>query len=116
MLAYLQDEMIVLALLETNNVYRFGQFAKVMIDEWTLNENDPIPIGSSFIDCFQIWLHTNYQSNEGNHDWKKVKEGFVWYSPSNNNPTLVLTSYSSIRSFHEQMMAARKRTVSDAEF
>ncbi len=45
-----------------------------------------------------------------------MKEGVVWYNPLHNNPTLVLTSYSNVRSFYEQMMAATKRRVSDAEF
>ena len=113
---YLRDEMIVSGLLETNNMYRFSKFAGEMFDAWSLQEDEPIPVGSSFVDCFQIWLRTKYTSNEGTHDRRKVKAGAVHYAPSKNNPTLVSTSYSNIRAFHDQMKASIKQTVSDAEF
>jgi hypothetical protein len=116
MSAYLRDEMIVSSLLETNNMFRFGMFAQVMYDAWVLHEEDPIPTGSSFADCFQVWLRTTYPSNEGSYDRRKVSEGVTRYTPSKNNPTMVSTTYTSIRSFHDVMIAARKRTVSDVEF
>jgi hypothetical protein len=69
--------MIVSALLETNNMFRFSKFAQQHFDSWKAEGSDPLPLGSTFIDSFQIWLRLNYVANEGNHLRTNEKEGVV---------------------------------------
>jgi hypothetical protein len=116
MSAYLRDEMIVSAFLETNNMFRFAKFAKGHFDSWKENERDPLPLGSTFIDCFQVWLRTNYESNEGNHRRTNEKEGCVRYCCCRNTPTLLTTSHSNVRVFHSMMKGAARRPVTEVEY
>jgi adenosine/AMP kinase len=85
--------MIVLALIETSNMYQFLKFAGEHFQLWQLTGADPVELGSTFIDSFQIWLRTNYPSNEGNNLRNNEKEGTVRYRCCKNMPALVVTSH-----------------------
>jgi hypothetical protein len=114
MSSYLRDEMITAALVETNNMYRYSKFAQQHYDLWESKRTDPVEIGSTFLDTFQIWLRTNYSSNEGNHLRNNEKEGTVRYMCSRNTPSLVQTTHNNVRSFHYTMADVAKMQVTDA--
>jgi hypothetical protein len=105
--------MIVAALVETNNMYRYSKFADKLFNLWRVHPEDPINFGSTFLDTFQIWLRTNYSSNEGNRLGNNEKEGAIRYLCSRNLPTLVLTSHNNVRGFHETMNSFSWQTVTD---
>jgi hypothetical protein len=113
---YLWDEMIVSALLETNNMFQFSKFAKQHFDSWVTKQMDPIPNGSTFVDAFQIWLQVNYESNEGNHLPNNEKEGVVQYPCCYNTPTLLSISYNNVRVFHSMMKLSLKQMVIEVEY
>jgi hypothetical protein len=110
---YLRDEMIVAALVETKNMYRYSKFADEHFNLWQVHREDPINFGSTFLDTFQIWLRTNYSSNEGICLRNNEKEGAIRYLCYRNLPTLVLTSHTNVRGFHETMNSFSRQTVTD---
>jgi hypothetical protein len=103
MSCYLWDEMIVAALVETNNMYQFAKFANGHFNIWQTTLKDPVELRSTFIDSFQIWLQTNYMSNKGNHLRNNEKKGTVHFMCCKNTPTLVVTSHNNVRVFHDKM-------------
>jgi hypothetical protein len=105
--------MIVSSLIETNNMYRFSKFAGEHYKLWQLTGTDPVELGSTFIDAFQIWLRTNYPSNEGNHLRNNEKEGTVRYVCCKNTPTLIVTSHNNVRVFHDEMKTVALQSVTD---
>ena len=116
MSVYLRDEMIVSSLLETNNMFRFSKFAKKHYDYWVTEGEDPIPLGSTFIDSFQVWLRTEYSANEGNHTRSNEREGVVRYVCCRNTPTLVSTSQNNVKFFNMEMNAAARRNVTEVDY
>ncbi len=113
---YLRDEMIVSAFLESNNMFRFAKFSKEHYERWRSMKMDPLPIGSTFVDCFQIWLRTNYESNEGNHLRTQEKEGCVRYVCSQGTPTLLSTSYNNVKVFHSVMKSLVRKPVTELDY
>jgi hypothetical protein len=55
---YLCDEMIVYAILETNNMYCYAKFAEEHYQSW--RKDGPIPLDYCFVEVFQIWLWQHY--------------------------------------------------------
>ena len=53
---YLRDEFVVTSLLETNNKFRFLRFAQEHYNYWVSEWEDPVPVGTSFVNAFQVWL------------------------------------------------------------
>jgi hypothetical protein len=116
MSAYLRDEMIVAALAKTNNMFRFSKFSDEHFELWRSNREDPIDIGSTFLDAFQIWLQTRYSSNEGNHLRNNEEEGTIRYQCSRNTPTLIQTSHNNVRVFHNTMSSFARQAVTDVVY
>jgi hypothetical protein len=108
--------MIVAALVETNNMYRFSKFADEHFKHWRANREDPIEIGSTFLDSFQIWLQTRYSLNEGNCLQKNETEGTVRFLCSRNMPTLIQTSHNNVRVFHQTMNSFSRQAVTEVVY
>jgi hypothetical protein len=116
MSSYLCDKMIVMELVETSNMYWFARFSNEHFNLWKMNLENPIALGATFVDSFQIWLRTNYPSNEGNHLRNNEKEGVVQYMCRQNTPTLVLTSHNNVCEFQEEMKLVSQKTVMDVVY
>jgi hypothetical protein len=116
MSCYLRDEMIVSALIETTNMYQFSKFAGEHYKLWQSMGTNLVELGSTFIDAFQIWLRTNYPSNEGNHLRNNEKEGTVRYMCCKNTPTLVVTSHNNVQVFHDEMKRVALHSVTDVVY
>jgi hypothetical protein len=100
---YLMYEMIYAGIVESNNILRFAKFADLHFEDWQSFGRDPIPSESSFLDCYQLWLRTNYSANDGKAGAHGgIDEGEVHFGPSNNTALLVVTCHKNVRVLHDK--------------
>jgi hypothetical protein len=107
--------MIYSGLDESNNIYRFCKFADIHLDAWQNSGTGPIPTGSSFLDCYQLWLRTNYTASDGKAGvMGGCNEGAV--RSSNNTARMVATCHRNVRALYDVVQMYSKKKVTEASY
>jgi hypothetical protein len=117
MSAYLMYEMIYVGLDESNNMLRYCKFADLHYNSWRDTRSNPVPKHSSFLDCYQIWLRSNYPANDGKAGANGgADEGAVRYGPSNNTARMVATCHRNVRALLDVIQTYSKKKVSESAY
>jgi hypothetical protein len=117
MSVYLMYEMVYSGIDESNNILRYAKFADLHFDGWKLGRRDPLPPGSSFLDCYQLFLRDNYSANDGKAGMNGgADEGVVRHRPSNNTPRMVATCHSNVRALFEIVGQFSRKKVCESSF
>ncbi len=117
MLEYLMFEMIYSGLDESNNILRFAKFADLQFKGWRLACSNPLPVESLFLDCYQLWLCTNYPANDGKAGaLGGADQGVVRYGPSNNTARLVATCHKNVCALYNTVKTSSNKKVTKTAY
>jgi hypothetical protein len=117
MSVYLMYEMVYCGIDESNNMLRFAKFADIHFDGWKLTGRDPLPPGSSFLDCYQLFLREKYPANDGKAGMNGgADEGVVRYGPSNNTPRMVATCHANVRALFDAVGLFEGKKVGESAY
>jgi hypothetical protein len=90
-------EMIYLGLHEFNNIPHHAKFQDLHFGGWHSTCFDPcLPREVSFLNCYQLWLRSNYPVSNGEAGaLGGIDEGVVRYGPNNNTAWMVTTCHKN---------------------
>jgi hypothetical protein len=99
---YLMYEMIYTAFDESNNIIRYAAFADLHFQDWQDQRVEPLPVGTSFVNAYQLWLRTNYPANDGVAGMLGgPDEGVVRYCANNNTARMNGICHRNVRTLQD---------------
>ena len=92
-------------------------FADLHFEDWKPKKVEPLPLGTSFIDAYQLWLRTNFPANDGTAGLLGgPNRGATRYCATNNTARLNAVCHQNVRTLHDTIESFSSKRPSDSAY